>query len=511
MPSFARIRKLWFLPLLAVGLVAAFGSGIWFERRQAAARNEWSDSRLLSLAIDSVRVNALDSLPSDELIRRAVSGMLRELQDPYAALLVGNGVQQYRGSLLGEGHGLGITLRRQEVGASVVRVARGSPAYSAGLRAGDRILMVDSVPVSEGWGRQSDSVWVPSLRNMLTVWRPRLADTVILTVSRTTWHLPAVAESGLLTDSVGYVRLSTMTARSAGELEAAVEGLIDRGARSLLLDLRGNAGGLFEEGVKAAGLFVPRGVVVASLAGRGGLAPQPHRAPLSRWPSIPLVILVDGGTASAAEVTAAALRDHGRALLVGAPTFGKGVVQRVVTLSDDLSLRLTTARWLTPKGVALERREGKGQSAHGGMEPDVLLDDAVRRDLTGVPPGWDSTSTILLNRLADSLTIHALRESWAVTPLTMLEARMRVSLAQMVPLTVSDPVLRAEWVTVGARMAVLRLLEAEQASDQVLRYALQGDAAMRAGLDVLAPGSVVSHLVPAPLPALLGRRVLGVP
>lgn len=88
---------------------------------------------------------------------------------------------------------------------------------------------------------------------------------------------------------------------------------------------------------------------------------------------------------------------------------------------------------------------------------------------------------------------------------------MRVSLAQMVPLTVSDPVLRAEWVTVGARMAVLRLLEAEQASDQVLRYALQGDAAMRAGLDVLAPGSVVSHLVPAPLPALLGRRVLGVP
>lgn len=511
MPVSLRSRALWLIPLIAGGLAAAFGGGVWFERHQAAARDEWSDARLLSQAIDSVRVNALDSLPSDELIRRAVAGMLRELHDPYAALLRGDGVQQYRGSLLGEGRGLGLTLRRQDNGASIIRVAHNSPAYAAGLRAGDRILLVDSVPVREGWGKQRDSTEDAPSRHVLTVWRAPQGDTSTVTLHRTTWHMSAVAEQGLLSDSVGYVRLSTMTARSASELEQAVEELIDRGARALVLDLRGNGGGLFEEGVKAAGLFLPRGAVVASLAGRGGAAPQPHRAPTSRWPSLPLTVLVDAGTASAAEVTAAALRDYRRALLVGVPTYGKGVVQRVVTLSKELSLRLTTARWLTPKGEALERRQGKGAEARGGIEPDVLLDDAVRRDLTSPPTTWNATSTALVNRLADSLAIHALKESWAITPLAMLEARMRVALAQMLPRDVSDPVARTEWVTVGTRMAVLRVLEAEQATEQMLRYAVRSDAALRAGLDVVTPGADVSHVVPAPLPALLGRRVLEVP
>lgn len=511
MPVSPRFRAFRFLPLMAVGLAAAFGGGIWYERHEAGVRDEWEDARLLSLAIDSVRVNALDSLPSDELIRRAVSGMLRELQDPYAALLRGDGVKRYRGSLLGEGRGLGLTLRRQDNGASVMRVAHNSPAYAAGLRVGDRILFVDSVPVREGWGRQRDSTEDAPSRHVLTVWRAPLGDTATVTVHRTTWHQSAVADQGLLSDSVGYVRLATMTARSASELEQAVEGLLARGARALVLDLRGNGGGLFEEGVKAAGLFLPRGVIVASLVGRGGSVPQPHRAPESRWPSLPLTVLVDAGTASAAEVTAAALRDYRRALLVGAPTYGKGVVQRVVTLSKELSLRLTTARWLTPTGQALERRQGKGAAAHGGLEPDVLLDDAVRRDFTSAPTTWNPESAALVNRLADSLALHAQRASWAITPLVMLEARMRVALAQMVPPEVSDPVARTEWVAVGTRLAVLRVLEAEHANEQMLRYTLRGDGALRAGLDVLAPGAEVSRVIPAPLPALLGRPVLGAP
>jgi len=515
MPLSARSRRLLILPLLAGGLVAAFAGGVWFERQQAAARNEWAEARLLSQAIDSVRVNALDSLPSDELIRRAVAGMLRELHDPYAALLQGEGVQQYRGTLQGEVRGLGLTLRGQENGASVMRVARGSPAQSAGLRAGDRILMVDGVPVRDGWGRQRDSVENAPARHELTVWRAPMGDTVTVTVHRTTWHMSAVAEQGLLADSVGYVRVSTMTARSAAELEEAVETLVQRGAKSLVLDLRGNGGGLFEEGVRAAGLFLPRGVVVSSLAGRGGTAPQPHRAPTSRWPTLPLTVLVDAGTASAAEVTAAALRDYRRALLVGAPTYGKGVVQRVVTLSKELSLRLTTARWLTPNGEALERRQGTGAAATGGIEPDVLVDDAVRRDWSAAPPGWTAAASAQVNRLADSLALHALRESWAISPLAVLEARMRVSLAQMVPSQVTDPIARTEWVTVGTRLAVLRMFEVEQADEQMLRYGVRSDAALRAGLDVLVPGVDVSHVVPAPLPAtlpaVLGRRVLSVP
>jgi carboxyl-terminal processing protease len=494
----------WWLALGAIAVAGgAFGAGVFTERRRAAAESEWSDARLLSSAIDSVRVNALDSLPSDELIRRAVAGMLRELHDPYAALLRPEGYERYRGSLLGEGFGVGLTLRRQrEPGAtghdptvivSVARVAPGSPAMAAGVRAGDRILAVDGVPIANGWGRtaKSDSAGPPPPTERLTLWRAPLGDTATVEVHRAPWHMPAVSEQGLLTDSVGYVRLATMSAKSSDELERAVDNLVDRGARALVLDLRGNTGGLFEEGVRAAGLFLPRGVVVASLAGRAGAAPQPHRAKRSRWTDLPLTVLVDGNTASAAEVVAAALHDYGRALLVGAPTYGKGVVQRVVTLSNELSLRLTTARWLTPAGISLQRRQGIGEAAHGGLLPDVLVDEATRRDLYGVPQGWGVSASVAAGHAADSVAMQALRDGWAVTPLALLESRLRVALAPRAPADLRDAVARAEWMTVATRMATVRVLEVERETEALLRYAVRHDAAMRAGVDVVAPGAVV--------------------
>ncbi|MBY0491936.1 MAG: PDZ domain-containing protein [Gemmatimonadaceae bacterium] len=507
-PARSRARRIW----LALGVVAvagaAFGAGVATERRRAATEGEWSDARLLSSAIDSVRVNALDSLPSDELIRRAVSGMLRELHDPYAALLRPDSYERYRGSLLGEGYGVGLTLRRQrEPGAhgrepsvvvSVARVAPGSPAMTAGVRAGDRILAVDGVPIAEGWGHPAPkadsaaprSTALPATER-LTLWRAPQGDTATVEVRRVSWHMPAVSEQGMLTDSVGYVRLATMSAKSSEELEHAVDGLVDRGARALVLDLRGNTGGLFEEGVRAAGLFLPRGAVVASLAGRAGAAPQPHRGKRSRWADLPLTVLVDGNTASAAEVVAAALHDYDRALLVGAPTYGKGVVQRVVTLSTDLSLRLTTARWLTPRGVSLQRRQGTGADARGGLLPDVVVDDATRRDPYTVPAGWGATASIAVARAADSVAMQALRDGWAVSPLALLESRLRMALTTRAPATVRDAVARAEWMTVATRMATVRVLEVERENEALLRYGVRHDATMRAGLDVVAPGAVV--------------------
>ncbi len=498
-------RRLWAALGAAVLVGGAFAAGVVTERRRSAAESEWSDARLLSSAIDSVRVNALDSLPSDELIRRAVAGMLRELHDPYAALLRPDGYEKYRGSLLGRGIGVGLTLRRQRESAeegrdvivSVARVAPGSPAMLAGVRAGDRILSVDGVPISQGWGKPNDSSAAISngesgrASERLTLLRAPQGDTATVDVHRVAWHMPAISEQGLLTDSVGYVRLSTMSARSSEELERAVDGLVDRGARALVLDLRGNTGGLFEEGVKAAALFLPRGVVVASLAGRAGAEAQPHRGKRSRWAELPITVLVDGNTASAAEVVAAALRDYGRALLVGAPTYGKGVVQRVVTLSNDLSLRLTTARWLTPKGVSLQRRQGAGDAAHGGMLPDVLVDEATRRDPYMVPSGWGTAASIAVSHAADSVAMHALRDGWSLNPLALLESRLRVALLPLAPSTLRDPVARAEWMTVGTRMATVRVLEVERENEALLRYAVRHDAALRAGLDVVAPGALV--------------------
>lgn len=504
-------RRLWVLPLVAGGMAAAFAGGRWVERREAERRNEWADARLLSSAVDSVRVHALDSLPSDELIRRAVAGMLRELHDPYAALLRPDGYERYRGSLQGEGKGLGLQLRRAADGATVASVVPGSPAALAGVRAGDRILLVDGVPTGDRWGRPADSTVAPPTQHQLTVWRATRADTLQLVVTRRAWHAPAVAERGLLTDSVGYVRLSTMSAQSADELETAVEALVDRGARSLLLDLRGNIGGLFEEGVKAAGLFLPRGVVVASLAGRGGEAPQPFRGRRSRWPLLPLTVLVDGNTASAAEVVAVALRQYDRALLVGTPTYGKGLVQRVVRLSPELSLRLTTARWLTPRGEALERRQGRGDSARGGLLPDVTLDDFGRRDVALTPSGWPMEVSRTMRRTADSVAVRAVRDGWATQPLSLLEARLQSALAPVAPRSMREAAARAEWVTETMRIATVQVLEMEQQGEALLRYRARHDAALRAGLDVLAPGTDVASGVPTALPALTGRRTPTMP
>lgn len=507
MTATTRLRRYWLAPLMAAGLAGAFALGSWHGAHRVRTMNEWADAQLLSTAIDSVRANAIDSLGSDELIRRAVAGMLRELQDPYAALLRPDGFQRYRGSMLGEGQGMGLTLRGESDAAGVVRVAQGSPAFAAGVRAGDRILMVDAVAVGDAWTRTSgDSTRTFGDSSVLTLWRAPFGDTLRLTVRRTAWHMPAITEQGLLADSVGYVRLATFTSHASDELEEAVESLLQRGATSLVLDLRGNTGGLFEEGVKSAGLFLSRGLVVASLAGRGGAAPQPHSSRRSRWPSLPLTVLVDGNTASAAEVMAAALRDYNRALLVGTTTYGKGVVQRVVTLSKDLSVRLTTARWLTPKGVSLDRRTGAGAVATGGLHPDVLLDDATRRDAFAVPREWEPNAAAHVIRTADSLAMYALREGWSTTPLAMLEARLRTTLAQLVPRSAGAPLARAEWVTVSTRLALVRVLEVERASEALLRYGVREDAALRAGIDVVAPGTEVARVLPATLPAAISRK-----
>lgn len=510
------LRPLVLVPVIALAVGGAFAGGVWYERESARAHDEWADARLLSTAIDSVRVNALDSLPSDELIRRAVSGMLRELQDPYAALLRTDGYAEYQGTLQGEGRGLGVRMRPDWVGYRVEQVIAGSPAAVAGVRPGDRVLQVDGVPVSEAPAvRNARADSTPSSQVVYTLTRAPRGDTLRISVPRRPWRMPAVTAAGLLADSVGYVRLATISAQSADELEQAVEGLLRRGAQSLVLDLRGNGGGLFEEGVRAAGLFLPRGTVVASLSGRGGAAAQPVRVRQSRWSELPLTVLVDGRTASAAEVIAAALHDHGRALLVGAPTYGKGLVQRVVRLTPDMSLRLTTARWLTPRGVALEKREGKGEAARGGIEPDVWLDQARLPDPHDVPAGWTEQDETQVWMTADTLARLAMHYRWSAEPPPALEARLRDTLALLTPARVRGERARAEWVSVATRMTIARVFETEQRREAWLRYQAREDAALRAGLDVVAPGAepapvVMQRVVPfttAPSPVPPSRSL----
>jgi len=503
------------------GVLAAFGTGIWYGQRMEQTRQPWARERLLSTALDSVRVNFLDSLPESELMRRAVSGMLRELHDPYAALLESAGANSYRGTLRGESQGLGLVLRLRGPWVQVRRVLSGSPAARAGVRAGDMVVAVDGRPASEAWHSPRPNAGEASAgaagaaagaSDTVRIDLVRLAsrDTINVSVVSSSWRPSAVNEALLVADGVGYVTLSSCAAGSADALEQAVDQLVDRGAKSLVLDLRGNMGGLYDEGVKAASLFLSRGDLIASLDRRGSTDRQEQTARRSRWPTMPLVVLVDASTASSAELIAAALRDHGRALLVGDHTYGKGLVQRVVNINPELSLRLTTARWLPPSGEPLVRREETGGRVTGGLTPDVRLSNSTRIDPSAVPSSLSPVAARALSEAVDAIVSRAMLDGSSLAPLPLLERRMRDSLSSALAFLDIAPDRRLTLVGDGTRVAMRRLLEMTRGDEVLWSYAASDDPGLRAALDVVAPGhDFAAVLEPAPRDSVSGSGAQG--
>src|SRR2546422_880202 len=172
-----------------------------------------------------------------------------------------------------------------------------------------------------------------------------------------TIHVRSVNIAMMLDDRVGYIALSPVSETSAAELTEGINGLLQKGMRSLILDLRGNPGGLLDQGIAATDLFLDPGQEVVATRGRAPNTTRTYRdAKPQPWPKLPIVVLVNGGTASAAEIITGALQDHDRALVVGTPTFGKGLVQSLWQLTPETALKQTTARWYTPSGRTIQRK-----------------------------------------------------------------------------------------------------------------------------------------------------------
>jgi carboxyl-terminal processing protease len=257
---------------------------------------------------------------------------------------------------------------------------QGSPAERAGIRTGDQLFEVDGLSAGDWTLDQA----VQAMRGKLgtpidiAIRREGVVEPLRFRLLRERIHQRAVPPGLLLPDRIGYLSLTMVREHAAEELEHEVATLMQQGVRVLLLDLRANPGGLRDEAVDVSDLFLDPGQEI--LVSRGRAPGDNHRwsdyRP-QRWPDLPVVVLVSGGTASAAEIIAGALQDHERALIVGDTTYGKGIVQTVFTLSNDLALRMTTARWYTPngrsiQGAALDSAMG-AQSKGGGLIPDVVL------------------------------------------------------------------------------------------------------------------------------------------
>jgi carboxyl-terminal processing protease len=347
---------------LLFGLVgfAAFVSGGWLlQRGSDRSGNVYQQARLFENVVAYLSDYYVDSLDEGHLYDMAIDGMLKELNDPYTVFLRKKDLENLTVATTGNYGGLGIRIEASDGWIQVVTPLPGTPAERVGVQAGDRIVAVNDTSTHE-W---SIDKAVSKLRGPagtpahITIARPGVPEPIPFTIVRERIHVASIEGGMVLPGGIGFVRLTQVAESSAQELHDEIERLRKEGAQSLILDLRYNPGGLLNEGVAVSDLFLNPGEVVVETRGRAPGSTGDFKATHPQaWAGMPIVVLVNGSTASAAEIIAGALQDHDRALIVGTTTFGKGLVQSVVDMgSGQEALKLTTGRWFTPSGRQLER------------------------------------------------------------------------------------------------------------------------------------------------------------
>jgi carboxyl-terminal processing protease len=305
---------------------------------------------------------------STEVTYGAIRGSLRALDDPYTLFSDPQDTAINRVSLEGEFEGIGAYVTQNESGQLVIQTPmRGQPAEKAGILAGDIVIKVNGRDISDM--DINDAVLLirgPKGTSVeLTVVREGEADALVISVVRDRIEIPSVAGDRLLeaegAPNIGYLQITEFAADTKGELEAALDRLDAAGANALIVDVRNNPGGFLSTAIEVGSEFVESGVLVIQEDSEGHQKPELARQG-GHWLHRPLVLLVNKGSASASEILAGAIHDHGRGVLVGETTFGKGSVQNVHSLSDDSQLRVTVAVWKTPDGHLIHQQ---------GIAPDV--------------------------------------------------------------------------------------------------------------------------------------------
>ena len=376
MRSFPRARWVALSSVVAI----SFLSGGWLLRpAPAAGGGVYEQARLFEHVVAAINRHYIDSVGEGDLYQRAAGALVGSLGDPYAELLVNESYREYRRQMTGTELDFDVKSGPTESGG----YGRGT---ESGFRPGDKVLSIDGRSTAGWTARQIEEALRDGRGPTVTVVvRPRgSSQPVLRRLTRTAVHVPA-ASSGVLLDSrIGYVVLRRMSEGAGEELRLAVDSLMAGGMRALVLDLRSNPGGLIREGVEVAGLFLHNGDTVAASVGRTVGGRKTYVAKNSGgWDDLRLVLLVNRGTASSAELIAGALQDHDRAVVIGTATYGKGVLQTTYPLGDEVAIKLTTARWYTPSGRSVQRPPADAVGGPGNRPPGLTPE--VRRTLAGRP------------------------------------------------------------------------------------------------------------------------------
>ncbi len=348
-------------------LTICFGSIVFNGSVFANEEDDYKTLEIFTDVLSLVRSSYVEDVDMDELVYGAIRGMLNTL-DPHSSFLTPEMYKDMQADTHGEFGGLGIEITVKDGVLMIVSPIEDTPAYAAGIQAGDRIIKINDkstrdIEIMEAVrmmrGPKGEAITI-------SIQRSGVADLLDFTIIRDIIQIQSV-KSDLLQGHYGYVRVSQFQDRTGHDLKEHLTVLRQENGdqlQGMILDLRNNPGGLLDQAVAVADLFLSDGLIVYT-EGRESEAQLEFSAQkVGTEPEYPLVVLINGGSASAAEIVAGALQDHRRAIILGEQSFGKGSVQTIIPLDDHSGLRLTTARYFTPSGRSIQAR---------GIDPDIVV------------------------------------------------------------------------------------------------------------------------------------------
>ncbi|MHB8483488.1 MAG: S41 family peptidase [Nitrospiria bacterium] len=358
------------MTMLVVGIVAGRG----FER-VFAQPDTYDELKTFSEVLSTIQKNYVEETKSKDLIYGAIKGMLNTL-DSHSSFMPPEVYKEMQVDTKGEFGGLGIQIGMKDNKLTVISPIEGTPADIAGIKAGDVILKVDG----QSTANMNLQDAVEKMRGpkgskvILTIGRENTLEPLVFTLIRDIIKIQSV-KSKMLEQGIGYIRLTQFQEHSSRDLEKAFKKLKEEKMQSLILDLRNNPGGLLTSAVEVSEMFLEPGKLIVSIKGRDGKKEEYTSNGPPAQENFPMIVLVNEGSASASEIVSGALQDWGRAVIVGVQTFGKGSVQTILPLSDGSGLRLTTAKYYTPKGRSIQ---------NVGIDPDIVVKPPILKDARGM-------------------------------------------------------------------------------------------------------------------------------
>ncbi|PIY82110.1 MAG: peptidase S41 [Candidatus Omnitrophica bacterium CG_4_10_14_0_2_um_filter_44_9] len=337
---------------------------------------------LFADALAVIQAQYADDTKPKDLIYGAMAGMLDHL-DPHSQFLPPEEYEELKVETEGKFGGIGIEITVKDNLVTVITPIEDTPAWEAGLQTNDRIVKIDDVVIRNFTLNEA----VKKLRGKpgaevnVVIWREKENKLHSYKIKRAIIAIKDIKEAKILEDHIAYLKLVEFREDTPKELDRALKGLNKLGMDSLVLDLRNNPGGLLDMAIATCEMFLPKGALIVSIKGRDTKQNAEYKANLKTpYAVMPLVLLVNEGSASGSEIVAGALQDNQRAIILGVTTFGKGSVQTVFPLKDGSALKLTTSRYFTPKGISIHQKGITPDIVVGSKEPVDVVKEAVSKD-----------------------------------------------------------------------------------------------------------------------------------